>query len=193
MGVEGIPHGPVSDPGHTLKTIEAEGHFVGWRTDPGVGPREASNGGPHPHPIRSQGSVLLSTDRLPRAVIGAIEKAWGCDVYDHYGATEMGLGGGVDCRTHTGYHLREADFYFEIVDPLTGIPVSDGESGEVVFSTLTRTAMPLIRYRTGDVSPLRAWTPAPAGPLSGEWRTSIIECREPSTCPVATRTKARRL
>ena len=57
-------------------------------------------------------SMLLSTDRLPRAVVRIIEQTWGCDVYDHYGATEMGLGGGVDCRTRTGYHLREADLFF---------------------------------------------------------------------------------
>jgi phenylacetate-CoA ligase len=64
----------------------------------------------------------------------------------------MGLGGGVDCRARAGYHLREADLLFEIIDPVTGRPVPDGESGEVVFSTLTRQAMPLLRYRTGDLS-----------------------------------------
>jgi phenylacetate-CoA ligase len=66
--------------------------------------------------------------------------------------TEMGLGGGVDCQAKRGYHLREADMFFEIVDPETGLPVAEGESGEVVFTTLTRRGMPLIRYRTGDIS-----------------------------------------
>jgi phenylacetate-coenzyme A ligase PaaK-like adenylate-forming protein len=66
--------------------------------------------------------------------------------------TETGLGGGVDCRSHGGYHLREADLYFEIIDPDTGEAVPDGEYGEVVFTTLTRRGMPLIRYRTGDIS-----------------------------------------
>jgi phenylacetate-coenzyme A ligase PaaK-like adenylate-forming protein len=66
--------------------------------------------------------------------------------------TEMGLGGGVECQALDGYHLREADLYFEIVDPLTGLPVDEGKPGEVVFSTLTRRGMPLLRYRTGDVS-----------------------------------------
>jgi phenylacetate-coenzyme A ligase PaaK-like adenylate-forming protein len=96
--------------------------------------------------------VLLSTDRAPHAAVRAIEQAWDCTVYDHYGTTEMGLGGGVDCRARSGYHLREADLFFEIVHPGTGQPVAEGESGEVVFTTLTRAAMPLIRYRTGDVS-----------------------------------------
>jgi phenylacetate-coenzyme A ligase PaaK-like adenylate-forming protein len=89
-----------------------------------------------------------------------VQEAWGCAVYDHYGATEMGLGGGVDCRARSGYHAREADLYFEIVDPVTGRPVPDGETGEVVFTTLTREAMPLVRYRTGDMS---RFVPGPCG------------------------------
>jgi phenylacetate-coenzyme A ligase PaaK-like adenylate-forming protein len=48
--------------------------------------------------------------------------------------------------------MREADFFFEIVDPVTGRRVEDGISGEVAFTTLTRRGMPLIRYRTGDIS-----------------------------------------
>jgi phenylacetate-CoA ligase len=52
--------------------------------------------------------------------------------------TEMGLGGVVDCEARRGYHMREADLYVEIVDPRTGEAVSDGETGEVVFTTLTR-------------------------------------------------------
>jgi len=64
--------------------------------------------------------------------------------------TEMGLGGGVECRARRGLHLREVDMYFEVVDPATGAPLADGETGEVVFTTLTRRGMPLIRYRTGD-------------------------------------------
>ena len=66
--------------------------------------------------------------------------------------TEMGLGGGVECQARRGYHLREADLYFEIVHPQTGEPVTEGETGEIVFTTLTRQGMPLIRYRTGDLS-----------------------------------------
>jgi phenylacetate-coenzyme A ligase PaaK-like adenylate-forming protein len=97
-------------------------------------------------------SVLLSTDYVPDAIARAIERRWECTVYNHYGMTEMGLGGGVECQAHRGYHLREADMYFEIVHPVSGEPVAEGELGEVVFSTLTRKGMPLIRYRTGDIS-----------------------------------------
>ena len=96
-------------------------------------------------------SVLLSTDYVPAAIIRELERLWGCEVFEHYGMTEMGLGGGVECGAHHGYHLREADLYFEIVND-AGEPVPDGQLGEVVFTTLTRQGMPLIRYRTGDIS-----------------------------------------
>ncbi len=66
--------------------------------------------------------------------------------------TEMGLGGGVECEARCGYHLREADLYVEIVDPHTDQPVAEDQTGEIVFTTLTRRGMPLIRYRTGDTS-----------------------------------------
>jgi phenylacetate-coenzyme A ligase PaaK-like adenylate-forming protein len=97
-------------------------------------------------------SALLSTDHVPRAIVRTLEGLWGCDVFEHYGMTEMGLGGGVDCAAHTGYHMREADLYFEIIDPATGDVLQEGAEGEVVVTTLTRQGMPLIRYRTGDIS-----------------------------------------
>ena len=107
-------------------------------------------------------AVLLSADYVPDTVVQRIKARWGCDVYEHYGMTEMGLGGGVFCKARKGYHLREADMLFEIVDPDTGEPLPDGEYGEVVFSTLTRKGMPLIRYRTGDISRF-CDTPCPCG------------------------------
>ena len=97
-------------------------------------------------------SVLLSTDYVPVSIVKELERTWGCGVYNHYGMTEMGFGGGLECGAHYGYHMREADLLFEIVDPQTGRRVKEGEAGEVVFTTLTRRGMPLIRYRTGDVS-----------------------------------------
>ena len=97
-------------------------------------------------------SVLLTTDHVPSVIAEAVEHAWGSLVYNHYGMTEMGLGGGVECQARRGYHLREADMIFEIINPATGEPVAEGETGEVVFTTLTRRGMPLIRYRTGDIS-----------------------------------------
>lgn len=96
--------------------------------------------------------ALLSTDYVPNAIVAELRRIWHCEVYEHYGMTEMGLGGGLECAAHTGYHLREADLYFEIVDPVSTEPLPDGEYGEVVFTTLTRQGMPLLRYRTGDIS-----------------------------------------
>lgn len=96
--------------------------------------------------------VLLCSDHVPDSIVRAIREAWNCEVFEHYGMTEMGLGGGVDCQAHAGYHLRESDLYFEIVDTATGQPVPTGQPGEIVFTTLMRRGMPFIRYRTGDIS-----------------------------------------
>jgi phenylacetate-CoA ligase len=103
-------------------------------------------------PTHFPSRVLLCSDHVPESIVRAIKHAWRCEVFEHYGMTEMGLGGGVDCEAHCGYHLREADLLFEIVDTQTGERVGAGQEGEVVFTTLTRRGMPLIRYRTGDIS-----------------------------------------
>ena len=97
-------------------------------------------------------NVLLSTDHVPDAITHELRRIWGCEIFTHYGMTEMGYGGGVECQAHLGYHMREADLFFEIIDPATGKLAEKGKSGEVVFSSLTQRGMPLIRYRTGDIS-----------------------------------------
>jgi len=97
-------------------------------------------------------SILLSADYVPSSLVNELQQVWACKVFGHYGTTEMGLGGGVECEALDGYHLREAELLFEVVDPLSGRPVPCGQVGEIVFTTLTRNAMPLIRYRTGDYS-----------------------------------------
>jgi len=97
-------------------------------------------------------SVMLCADFIPKTAVTAIERIWKCRVFRHYGSTEMGLAGGVDCVYRRGYHMRDADILYEIIDPHTGRPVRDGETGEIVFSTLSRRGMPLIRYRTGDIA-----------------------------------------
>uniref|UniRef100_C6E5R1 Coenzyme F390 synthetase-like protein n=1 Tax=Geobacter sp. (strain M21) TaxID=443144 RepID=C6E5R1_GEOSM len=107
-------------------------------------------------------SVLLSTDYVPQAIERELERLWGCRVLTHYGMTETGLGGGVECEAGEGYHMREADLYTEIIDPGTGLTVADGEEGEVVFTTLSRRGMPLVRYRTGDLARLIK-DPCPCG------------------------------
>ena len=85
-----------------------------------------------------------------------LEAAWGggYDACDIYGLSEV-IGPGVaqECRENKGgMHVFEDHFYPEIVDPETGEPVEDGESGELVLTTLTKEAQPVIRYRTRDIT-----------------------------------------
>ena len=94
-------------------------------------------------------SILLTTDYVPDAIAQRLAAMWKCRVFEHYGMTEMYFGGGVYCDRLAGYHMREADLYFEIVSD-KGEVLPEGEYGEVVFTTLTRTGMPFVRYRTGD-------------------------------------------
>ena len=94
-------------------------------------------------------SVLLSGDSVTPALRRAIAEGLSCAVFIHYGLTETGLGGAVECRQRNGCHMREADLLCEILDE-DGAPVPRGAWGEIVLTTLTRQAMPLLRYRTGD-------------------------------------------
>lgn len=96
-------------------------------------------------------SVLLSGDHVTPAMRAAIETPWDCTVFEHYGSTESGLGGAVQCRAYAGLHIREADLLVEVIDPATEHILPDGTEGELVLTTLTRRGMPLIRFRTGDL------------------------------------------
>ena len=103
-------------------------------------------------------TILLSAQYISETDKDTIEASWGCKVFEHYGMTEMGLGGAMACEARVGYHPREADLLFEIIDPDAGDVLPEGAYGEVVFTTLTRQATPFIRYRTGDFS---RWLPGP--------------------------------
>ena len=96
--------------------------------------------------------ALLSAEALPEGWKELLAQRFGATVFDHYGATETGYGVGVECEAFCGYHLRETDIFFEIVDMVTGAPLPDGEVGEVAFTTLTPRGMPFVRYRTGDAA-----------------------------------------
>ncbi len=93
-----------------------------------------------------------------------IEGRTGMDAVDIYGLSEvMGPGIGQEsAETKDGLHLWEDHFYPEIIDPLTEEPVADGEVGELVFTSLTKEAMPVIRYRTRDLSRLLPGTAVPS-------------------------------
>ena len=151
-GVIGVVHGLITDPEATLEQIKRENIniLVGIPTQVlSLARFKDSKGCSSSLSLKS---VLLSTDYVPLAITQELARTWGCKVFNHYGMTEMGLGSGLECEGFCGYHLREADLYIEIIDPSSGCPVVDGQQGEVVFTTLTRSAMPLIRYRTGDMS-----------------------------------------
>lgn len=84
-----------------------------------------------------------------------LESKLGIKAYDIYGLTEIiGPGVGHECECQNGTHLCEDHFYPEIIDPETGEPMPPGEMGELVFSTITKEGMPLLRFRTRDLTSL---------------------------------------
>jgi len=97
-------------------------------------------------------SVLLSADYVPPCVVDSLRETWHCQVFTHFGMTETGFGCAVQCACGAGHHLRHPDLLLEIVDPETGQCLPPGECGEIVLTLLRSEAMPLLRYRTGDLS-----------------------------------------
>ncbi|HEY5914319.1 MAG TPA: phenylacetate--CoA ligase [Verrucomicrobiae bacterium] len=86
-----------------------------------------------------------------------IEEAYGCDVYNSYGLTEMnGPGVAFECEHKAGMHLWEDNYILEIINPDTGEALPEGETGEMVLTSLKRQAMPLLRYRTRDITSIIA-------------------------------------
>ena len=111
--------------------------------------------------LREEG--LLDKIKLKTAVCGAepwtekmrneIESRLNIHAHDIYGLSEvMGPGVACDCEYHAGLHVCEDHFFPEIVDPKTLKGVPEGETGELVFTTLTKEGLPLIRYRTKDLT-----------------------------------------
>lgn len=86
-----------------------------------------------------------------------LEELFDFDACDIYGLTEIG-GPGVafECLEKTGMHVNEDNVIVEIVDPATGEPLPYGQKGELVFTTITKTGMPMLRYRTHDICSLSA-------------------------------------
>ncbi len=81
-----------------------------------------------------------------------IEKTLGIKAYDIYGLTELsGPGVAFECSAQSGMHINEDHFIPEIIDPDTGEVLPDGQQGELVFTAITKTAFPLLRYRTRDI------------------------------------------
>jgi phenylacetate-CoA ligase len=88
-----------------------------------------------------------------------VEAQFGLTALDIYGLSEI-IGPGVaqECPCKTGLHIFEDHFYPEIIDPISGEPLPEGEKGELVLTTLTKEALPVLRYRTRDVTALHRET-----------------------------------
>jgi phenylacetate-CoA ligase len=98
---------------------------------------------------------LFGGEPLRKEVRGIIEEKLFVDAYDNYGLSEvMGPGIAAECRNKDGMHVYEDHFIPEIVDPDTGQVLSEGEVGELVLTTITKEAFPVIRFRTGDITSL---------------------------------------
>ncbi|WP_216895567.1 phenylacetate--CoA ligase PaaK [Nocardia alni] len=99
---------------------------------------------------------VVGAEPWTESMRGELEHAFGIDAVDIYGLSEvMGPGVAMECvETKDGLHIWEDHFYPEIIDPLTGEVLPDGSEGELVFTSLTKEAFPIIRYRTRDLSRL---------------------------------------
>jgi phenylacetate-CoA ligase len=98
--------------------------------------------------------MLLGAEPWSDEMRRKIESVYGARAYDIPGLTEMGGVGtiGFECPERNGLHIWEDNYIVEVVDPETGEVVEDGEEGELVYTSINREAMPLIRYRSGEVS-----------------------------------------
>jgi phenylacetate-CoA ligase len=95
---------------------------------------------------------LFGGEPWTEALRAEIERELGLRAVSFYGLSEMcGPGVAAECSARNGLHVQEDHFLVEVVDPDSGEPVGEGEQGELVFTTLTKEALPLIRYRTGDI------------------------------------------
>jgi phenylacetate-CoA ligase len=93
-----------------------------------------------------------------------IERELSLTTFDIIGMTETGGPGlGIDCAARAGIHVWEDHYFCEVVEPSTGRPRADGEEGELVVSTLTREGLPLIRYRTHDLTRVVSRAPCACG------------------------------
>src|SRR5258706_8812031 len=96
---------------------------------------------------------ILGSEMWTDELRARIEDELGIRTFDIIGMTETGGPGlGIDCAARAGIHVWEDHYFCEVVDPATGRPRADGEEGELVVSTLTREGLPLIRYRTHDLT-----------------------------------------
>lgn len=113
-------------------------------------------------PLPSLRLGVFGAEPMGETMRSRLQDAWGMQAYDTYGLSEaIGPGVAWECLEREGLHVNADAFIAEVIDPVTGELLPDGEEGELVLTAPTKEAMPLLRYRTGD-------------------RTAI--CREPCRC-----------
>ena len=96
---------------------------------------------------------VIGSERWGKKMRDRVKSGLGISIYDIYGLTEVyGPGIGISCDAEDGMHYWDDYLYIEIVDPVTGEPLPDGEWGEIVITTLVKEGAPLIRFRTHDLS-----------------------------------------
>lgn len=100
-------------------------------------------------------SGIFGAEMWTEAMRKQLEEKLGILALNIYGLTEvMGPGVAIECPEKNGLHINDDHFYPEIIDPKTGASLEEGETGELVFTTLTRDGMPILRYRTKDLTSL---------------------------------------
>ncbi len=98
-------------------------------------------------------TILIGAEPHTEEIRQRIEDSFGVKAYNSYGLSEMnGPGVGFECQEQQGLHIWEDSYLFEVLDPETLEPVPEGELGELVLTSLQREGMPLIRYRTKDLT-----------------------------------------
>ncbi|AEH60233.1 phenylacetate--CoA ligase [Methanosalsum zhilinae DSM 4017] len=97
-------------------------------------------------------NIICSSEPLTEPMKEQIESVWGCKAVRQWGMTELGLANAIECEEQNGMHVNNPDFLVEVIDPESGKVLPPGKEGELVFTTLRRKCMPLIRYRTKDLA-----------------------------------------
>jgi phenylacetate-CoA ligase len=97
------------------------------------------------------GQPLWNTGWKPAVIKKQLENEWGIEFFSVYGSMEM-FTGFYECTHHRGHHTYNDYHYIEVIDPITGESLSDGEEGEIVSTHLKMQGVPLVRFRQGDIT-----------------------------------------
>jgi phenylacetate-CoA ligase len=103
--------------------------------------------------LESLKTGMFGAEPWSETLRGELENRLGLEAFDSYGLSELfGPGVAFECPEHNGLHIWHDVYLVEIIDPMTGESLGEGERGEMVVTPLVKEAMPLVRYRTGDIT-----------------------------------------